>query len=65
MRGDQTPSSDIDIVIEMEKNKKNIHSFLQLKRYLEKEINRKVDLGFEKSLKPAIKDKIKGQIIYV
>lgn len=65
VRGEQTSSSDIDIVIEMEKNKKSIHSFLQLKRFMEKEIERKVDLGFEHSLKPAIREKIKERIIYV
>ncbi|MBI2471841.1 MAG: nucleotidyltransferase domain-containing protein [Planctomycetes bacterium] len=65
VRRKQTPYSDIDIVIEMEKDKKNIHIFLQLKRFIEKEIGRKVDIGFEHSLKPAIKEKIKDHIIYV
>jgi hypothetical protein len=64
VRGAQTAHSDVDMVIEMEKNKKNIHSFLSLKRFLEKEIDRKVDIGFEQSLKPAIREKIKAQIIY-
>lgn len=65
VRGEQTPYSDIDMVVEMEKNKKNIHSFLQLKRFIEKEIERKVDIGFEHSLKPAIREKVKEQIVYV
>jgi predicted nucleotidyltransferase len=56
--------SDIDMVVEIEQSKKNIHSFLRLKRYLEKEFSKKVDLGFEHTLKPIIKDKIKGDIIY-
>ena len=64
-RDDQTPSSDIDMVVEIEKSRKNIHSFLQLKRFLEKEMARKIDLGFEHSLKPIVKEKIKGKIIYV
>jgi len=38
---------------------------MQLRRFLEKEIARKIDLGFEHSLKPAIREKVKGQIIYV
>src|SRR3989344_8610736 len=62
-RGEQTFSSDIDMVIEIEKSRKNIHSFLQIKRFLEKELVRKIDLGFEHSLKPVIREKIKGQII--
>jgi len=64
-RKEQTFSSDIDMVVEIEKNRKNIHSFLQIKRFLEKELAKKIDLGFEHSLKPFIRDKIKGQIIYV
>jgi predicted nucleotidyltransferase len=64
-RDEQTFSSDIDIIIEMEKDKKNIHNFLQLKRFLEKELERKIDLGFEHSLKSIIKEKIGKQIIYV
>ena len=58
--GGQTNTSDIDMVVELEKSRKNIHSFLRLKRFLEKELSRKVDLGFEDSLKP-----IKEKIIYV
>lgn len=64
-RGKQVSSSDIDVVVEIEKDKKNIHSFLQLKRVLEKDLAREIDLGFEHSLKPIVREKIKGQIIYV
>lgn len=58
-------SSDIDLVVEFEKARKNIHAFLQLKRFLEKEFARKVDIGFERSLKPVIRENIKGRILYV
>jgi predicted nucleotidyltransferase len=64
-QGRQTISSDIDMVVEFEKDKKNIHNFLQLKRFMEKKLSRKIDLGFEQALKPAVRDKIKGKIIYV
>jgi len=64
-RAEQTSASDIDIVIEMQKDKKNIHNFLNFKRLLEKEFGCKVDLGFENSLKPVVREKIKGKIIYV
>ncbi len=63
-RGEQSVSSDIDMVVEMDKDKKNIHSFLKLKRFLEKEMEREIDLGFEHSLKPAIKEKVMKQVIY-
>lgn len=65
VRDEQTGSSDIDIIVEIEKGRKNIHSFLQLKRFLEKELEKKIDLGFEHSLKPIVRDKIREQIIYV
>jgi predicted nucleotidyltransferase len=61
----QTISSDIDMVVEFESDRKNIHSFLQLKRFLEKELSRKVDIGFEHSLKPTVRESIKDRIIYV
>ncbi len=58
-------SSDIDLVVEFENGRKNIHAFLQLKRFLEKEFARKVDIGFEHSLKPVVRENIKGRILYV
>ena len=61
----QAISSDIDMVVEFKKESKNIHSFLRLKRFLEEELSKKVDLGFEHSLKPIIREKIKDKIIYV
>ncbi len=64
-RDEQTPSSDIDMVIEMERSRKNIHVFLQLKRFLEEDLGRKVDLGLENTLKKVMRDKLKGQIIHV
>ena len=65
VRDGHTPSSDIDMVVEIEESRKNIHSFLQLKRFLEKEMARRIDLGFEHSLKPTVREKIKEHIIYV
>jgi hypothetical protein len=61
----QNISSDIDLLVEFEKGRKNIHAFLRLKRFLEKEFARKVDIGFEHSLKPAVRKNIKGRILYV
>lgn len=65
VRGDSTLASDVDIVIEMEGDRKNIHSFLQLKRFLENGISRRIDLGFEHALKPAVRERIRKHIIYV
>ena len=62
---EHTASSDIDMVVEFQKDKKDIHTFLQLKRFLEKELSRKVDLGFEHALKPIVRENIKERITYV
>jgi uncharacterized protein len=64
-RGGQNIKSDIDLVVEFEQSRKNIHTFLQLRRLLEMELARKVDLGLERSLKPIVREKIKGKVIYV
>ncbi len=61
----QRISSDIDLVVEFEKGRKDLHTFLQLKRFLEKEFARNVDIGFEHSLKPVVQESIKGKILYV
>jgi predicted nucleotidyltransferase len=63
-QGRQTIESDIDLVVEFEESKRNIHSYLKLRRLLEKELSRKVDLGFEHSLKPIVRESIKGKIVY-
>ena len=65
VQGGQTITSDIDMVVEFEKSRKNIHSFLQLKRFLEEELSRNVDMGFEHSLKPIVRENIKEKTIYV
>ena len=64
-RKEQTAESDIDIAIEMITERKNLHNFFAFKRHLEQEFNRKVDVGIESSLKPAVKETIVKDIIYV
>ncbi len=64
-RDEQRIDSDIDLAIELEKDKKNIRIFFGLKRELEKAFGRKVDLGIESSLKPIAKKFIQDEIIYV
>jgi predicted nucleotidyltransferase len=45
----QKASSDIDLIVEFEKGRKNIHDFLGLRRFLEHELSRTVDMGLEQS----------------
>jgi predicted nucleotidyltransferase len=65
VRGEQSASSDIDMIVEIEPSKKNIHCFLQLKRFLENETARRIDIGFEHTLKPIVKERIRKQVVYV
>ena len=64
-QGAQDGESDIDLLVDFERSKKNIHTFFQLKRLLEKELSRNIDLGLENSLKPIVRENIEGKVIYV
>ncbi len=59
------PESDIDIVVEIETEKKKLHNFLSLRRYLEDQLGRPVDLGLESALKPAVRISIEEETVYV
>ncbi len=64
-RDEQRDDSDIDLAIEMEKDKKCIKDFFGLKRELEAQLGKKVDLGIETALKLLAKEQIQKDIIYV
>lgn len=64
-RGDENEQSDIDIVIEMDKSRKNIHTFFAFKRELEETFGKKVDMGLESSIKPIVREVIQKEIVYV
>jgi predicted nucleotidyltransferase len=63
-RGDAREDSDIDIAIELEKENIADHYF-GLLHFLEDNLNRKIDLGVESNIKPALKPYILKEIIYV
>jgi predicted nucleotidyltransferase len=65
LRGDLREDSDIDIAIEMSVDRKSLKNFLAFKRQLEAEFRRPVDLGIESTLKPAVKETIARNILYV
>ncbi len=62
VRGEQTPESDIDILVEFEKPITLIQ-FIKLENYLSKLLGLKVDLVIKKSLKPYIKKQILKEAI--
>ena len=64
-KGNFTKDSDIDILVEIEKSKKTLHNFLEIKRYLERKLQRKIDLVTPEALKKYIKKEILETVLYV
>ncbi|MFP3191239.1 MAG: nucleotidyltransferase family protein [Thermoproteota archaeon] len=67
VRGDQKKKSDIDIVIEFERNsEKSLLDLVRIENELRKIFKRKVDLGIFSSLNPYIIEDVKKEmrIIY-
>ena len=50
VRGDQTPESDVDLLVTFTETP-DLLTFVNLKRYLERSLNRDVDLGMLSALK--------------
>jgi len=62
----QNSDSDVDILIDIKDDTKNIHELkISLKKYLSNAFDRKVDLAREKYLKPYAKKHILKDAIYV
>ncbi len=64
-RGDARDDSDIDIAIEIMSEKKSLRNFLGVRRYLEAQFGKTVDLGIESSLKPLAREIVAKEIIHV
>lgn len=63
-RADNTQSSDIDILVEFSKPI-GFFKFIELEEILSKIIGKKVDLVTKKALKPAIREEVLRETIYV
>ncbi|WP_321778184.1 nucleotidyltransferase family protein [Sulfurimonas sp.] len=65
-RNEQKIDSDIDLLIEIEQDAKNIYDLKKsLSKYLTKAFDRNVDIAREKYLKPYAKNEILKDTIYV
>lgn len=51
-RNEQTPESDLDLLVEFEPGKKNYDNYIDLAYFIEDTTNRKVDLLTRESLSP-------------
>jgi len=64
VRGEDTPESDIDILVELNDNL-SLLDFVSLKLELEEALQKRVDLVEKKTLKETIKDEILAQEVQV
>jgi predicted nucleotidyltransferase len=64
-RGEETDQSDVDIAVEMKSEYKTLRNFMGLKYRLEEAFDRPVDLGIESTIKPAVRDQVLKEMIYV
>jgi len=65
-RNEQTDTSDVDLLIELENGTQNIHELkTSLKKFLSKAFNRNVDIARVKYLKPYAKKLILKDTIYI
>jgi uncharacterized protein len=65
-RGEQTETSDIDILIEYDRSKKmSLFKFIGLEDFLKSVFNKKVDLVTRKALKPRMGKRILNEVIFV
>ena len=63
-RGEMKNDSDIDILVDIEKNI-SLLEFVKIKQLLEEKLGRKVDLVEYQTLKPALKDKILAEQVSI
>jgi len=61
-RGEQTSTSDIDILVEFDQDFKTFDNYMDLKFYLEDLFNYKVDLVIAEAIKPDLKPNITGSV---
>ena len=64
VRGRQKKKSDIDILVTFSRDI-DLFEFLDLRKYLESQLQAKVDLVMETALKPAIGKRILSEVEYV
>ncbi|MDD3932485.1 MAG: nucleotidyltransferase family protein [Methanoculleus sp.] len=64
MRSEETPASDIDILVEFREGEETFDHFMDLKFYLEDLLGRRTDLVIADGLKPRIQDAVLGEVVY-
>jgi uncharacterized protein len=66
VRGEQTPNSDLDILIEFQPDERfGLVTFCELEVYLSSTLHLQVDLVMKAGLKPNLGDRILQEVIYL
>ena len=60
----QTAKSDVDVLVEFEKEDKTFDNYMEFKLFLEKLFSRRVDLVIKDTLKARIKDRVLSETAY-
>ncbi len=64
-RGEAREDSDIGIAIELRPEMKSLSNFFGIRRYLEQQFGKTVDLGIESTLKPLAREMVAKEIIHL
>ncbi|MGV8127650.1 MAG: nucleotidyltransferase family protein [Methanothrix sp.] len=64
VRGEEKDTSDLDILVELERPV-GLIKFVGLRNYLSDELGEKVDLVTKSALKPRIKKNILSEVVYI
>lgn len=64
-RGEQTEDSDVDLLVEFGKGKKNYANFINLAYYMEDLLGKKVEIVTPEGMSPHIKPYIVKELKYV
>jgi len=65
VRGDETASSDIDLLVEFENGHKDFFNYVRLKYHLEELLGKKVDLVMKTAIKSRLIKPIFSEVKYV
>lgn len=66
VRGDQKKRSDLDILVEFdEENIPSLLKLIEMERYLQRLLRKKVDLVMKSSIRPELKDIILKEVVYI
>ena len=64
VRGDQKKRSDVDILVEFDVIP-DLLKFIEMERYIQKLLRKKVDLVDKRGIRPQLKDRILKEVVYM